>query len=148
MEGFLKIGDTTFDLNTSALYSWAGVMDNEENIGSLMLGIEATFKEGIYDGEEIKPEISIYFYDMNVEEVSEMVGKSIELNDRHKSIEREDFVLLFDDEAFEKYKINVLAVENGEMHIEMSGSIIKDIDEWPLKTVDFYMDCWLAIKII
>ena len=148
MEGFLKIGDTTFDLNTSALYSSAGVMDNEDNIGSLMLGIEATFKEGIYDGEEIKPEISIYFYDMNVEEVSEMVGKSIELNDRHKSIEREDFVLLLDDEAFEKYKINVLAVENGEMHIEMSGSIIKDIDEWPLKTVDFYMDCWLAIKTI
>ena len=51
--------------------------------------LRETFKE------EIKPEISIYFYDMNVEEVSEMVGKSIELNDRHKSIEREDLVATF-----------------------------------------------------
>ena len=148
MEGFLKIGDTTFELNTSALYSKVGVMDSEENEGTYMLAVNVTFQEGIYDGEEIKPDFGIYYYEMNVDDVSKMVGMSIEMNDRHQSIEREDLVVLIENEAFEKYKINILGIENDEMHVEMSGSIIKDIDKWPLETVDFYMDCWLVIDNI
>lgn len=148
MEGFLKIGDTTFGLNTSALYSRVGIMDSEENEGTYMLAVNVTFQEGIYDGEEIKPDFGIYYYEMNVDDVSKMVGMSIEMNDRHQSIEREDLVVLIENEAFEKYKINILGIENDEMHIEMSGSIIKDIDKWPLETVDFYMDCWLVIDNI
>ena len=56
MKGFLRIGDTTFELNDSALYSKALFYLDDEDIDHYIMAINALFKLGLYGDEEVYPE--------------------------------------------------------------------------------------------
>ena len=148
MKGFLRIGDTAFELNDSALYSKALFYLDDEDIDHYIMAINALFKLGLYGDEEVYPEISIYVGKTDFNDVSSMVGMVIEMNDTHISRKKGDVADILGCEAFDKYKTKILEIENGEMHIEVSGQIIKDIDDWPRETEEFYMDVWLTIEYL
>lgn len=148
MKGFIRIANVTFDLNDSSLYSYVTICESDENLDTYMFGIEASFKKGMYENKEVSPIVSTYFFETQVDDISKIIGMTFEINNIHESLGREDNLYLLGKEAFNNYKINVLEIDNNEMHLEMIGSIVKDVDAWPRVCEDFIMDVWLKIDMI
>lgn len=144
MKGTLRLNNNIYNIEASddtKLY----IMESDENEDTITVSVDILFEAGEYDGEDVTPSICINEHETEVENISQLVGKTFCVNNVDEADEREDTFYLFEHEPLENYKMSILEIENDQMHIEITGIAITDGYSKPYKTEEFFIDCWLDI---
>ena len=113
----LIIGSRSFNIdkeNSSLNYSI-------ENNKIISCDIEVNFLEESYKGEKMSPVININTIPLNVEKLTDIKGKILSTNTKEESETREDYLMLYESEPFEKLTVEIISIENSTAHIKLSG---------------------------
>ena len=113
----LIIGSRSFKIdkdNSSLNYSI-------ENNKIISCDIEFNFLEESYKGEKMSPVININTIPLNVEKLTDIKGKILSTNTMEESETREDYLMLYESEPFEKLTVEIISIENSTAHIKLSG---------------------------
>ncbi len=142
--GVMEIGQEQFQLDdcpNTRLY----LFDSDEFEGEITIGFDAWFKNGVYAGETVSPSIAVNEHETHKSSPEELVGMTFAVSDRKEAIEREDMMYIFEHEPILSYSFTVLAIENGQIHIKISGTAVTDGYSRPCVTEPFSADIWLDI---
>ena len=140
--GIAKIGSVQFELDDCS-NTRLFLFESDEFEGEITIGFDAWFKNGEYAGEEVSPSITVNEHETHRSSPKELVGMTFAVSDSEESIEREDTMYIFEHEPILSYSFTVLAIENGQMHIEISGTAVTDGYSRPCVTEPFSADIWL-----
>ena len=113
----LIIGSRSFKIDKENSYLNYSI---ENNI-IISCDIEVNFLEESYKGEKMSPVININTIPLNVEKLTDIKGKILSTNTMEESETREDYLMLYESEPFEKLTVEIISIENSTAHIKLSG---------------------------
>lgn len=134
----LIIGSRSFKIdkdNSSLNYSI-------ENNKIISCDIEFNFLEESYKGEKMSPVININTIPLNVEKLTDIKGKILSTNTMEESETREDYLMLYESEPFEKLTVEIISIENSTAHIKLSGIAFTS----PQKKEDFKLETIIKVS--
>ena len=134
----LIIGSRSFKIdkdNSSLNYSI-------ENNKIISCDIEFNFLEESYKGEKMSPVININTIPLNVEKLTDIKGKILSTNTMEESETREDYLMLYESEPFEKLTVEIISIENSTAHIKLSGVAFTS----PQKKEEFKLEATIKVS--
>lgn len=134
----LIIGSRSFNIdkeNSSLNYSI-------ENNKIISCDIEVNFLEESYKGEKMSPIININTIPLNVEKLTDIKGKILSTNTKEESETREDYLMLYESEPFEKLTVEIISIENSTAHIKLSGVAFTS----PQKKEEFKLEATIKVS--
>lgn len=134
----LIIGSRSFKIdkdNSSLNYSI-------ENNKIISCDIEFNFLEESYKGEKMSPVININTIPLNVEKLTDIKGKILSTNTKEESETREDYLMLYESEPFEKLTVEIISIENSTAHIKLSGVAFTS----PQKKEEFKLEATIKVS--
>ena len=134
----LIIGSRSFKIdkeNSSLNYSI-------ENNKIISCDIEVNFLEESYKGEKMSPVININTIPLNVEKLTDIKGKILSTNTKEESETREDYLMLYESEPFEKLTVEIISIENSTAHIKLSGVAFTS----PQKKEEFKLEATIKVS--
>ena len=134
----LIIGSRSFNIdkeNSSLNYSI-------ENNKIISCDIEFNFLEESYKGEKMSPVININTIPLNVEKLTDIKGKILSTNTKEESETREDYLMLYESEPFEKLTVEIISIENSTAHIKLSGVAFTS----PQKKEEFKLEATIKVS--
>ena len=134
----LIIGSRSFNIdkeNSSLNYSI-------ENNKIISCDIEFNFLEESYKGEKMSPVININTIPLNVEKLTDIKGKILSTNTMEESETREDYLMLYESEPFEKLTVEIISIENSTAHIKLSGVAFTS----PQKKEEFKLEATIKVS--
>lgn len=143
--GKLILGGAAFELDDcedTRLY----IFESNEYEDTFTVSFDARFKEGIFNGEEISPYISIGEHETHKSDISEIVGDVYSVDSPEEADEREDLLYIYEHEPFVKYSLKILEMSEKMVHISMEGTAITDGYSVPYETADFSGDFWFRSR--
>lgn len=102
----LIIGSRSFNVDKENSYLNYSI---ENNI-IISCDIEIDFLEGNYKGEKLSPFININTIPLNVEKLTDIKGKILSTNTKEESETREDYLMLYESEPFEKLTVEIISI--------------------------------------
>lgn len=140
----LKLGkyifEEEFENSSLTVYIGAPAKGSEWNI-------DCSFKQALYEGEMVCPEIIINTIHTKQCDIDGFVGEEFATKDIQESDDREDSLYIFEHEPFEKMKVKITAIDQGQARIVCEGTAVEDGYAVPVKTVKFEWDCWLPVVV-
>lgn len=133
----LIIGSRSFNVDKENSYLNYSI---ENNI-IISCDIEIDFLEGNYKGEKLSPFININTIPLNVEKLTDIKGKILSTNTKEESETREDYLMLYESEPFEKLTVEIISIENSTAHIKLSGVAFTS----PQKKEDFKLEATIKL---
>ncbi len=113
----LIIGSRSFNIDKENSFLNYSVENNK----IISCDLEINFLEGNYKGEKLTPFININTIPLNVEKLTDIKGKILSTNTKEESETREDYLMLYESEPFEKLTVEIISIENSTAHIKLSG---------------------------
>lgn len=142
MNGMLNLGGNIYEVEEcteTRLY----IMESDEEEGTITVSVDIVFKEGEFEGENVRPSICINEHETGVCDFSELAGCAFSVESVEESEEREDTFYLFEHEPMENYQFTIMEMKESKVHIVITGIAITDGYSDPYKTDEFSIDCWL-----
>ena len=135
----LIIGSRSFKINeeSSSLYY------SVENNKIVSCDIEMDFLEGNYKNEKISPIININTIPLNVEKIMDLKGIILSTKTPEESDTREDYLMLYESEPFEKLTVEIISIKENKAHIKLSGIAITDGYTKPYKKEEFKVEAMI-----
>lgn len=117
--------------------------DDED--GKFSISFDIDYLSNQVEEEEWCPRLCINWFEVGTRDLFKLVGRSFSCENIQKSMEREDSFYLYEHEPFVEYRFTILAVENKKIHIEGSGTIVRDGYADPYTTAHFALNGWLPV---
>ena len=134
----LIIGSRSFNIDKENSFLNYSVENNK----IISCDLEINFLEGNYKGEKLTPFININTIPLNVEKLTDIKGKILSTNTMEESETREDYLMLYESEPFEKLTVEIISIENSTAHIKLSGVAFTS----PQKKEEFKLEATIKVS--
>ena len=134
----LIIGSRSFKIDKENSYLNYSIENNK----IISCDIEFNFLEESYKGEKMSPVININTIPLNVEKLTDIKGKILSTNTMEESETREDYLMLYESEPFEKLTVEIISIENSTAHIKLSGVAFTS----PQKKEEFKLEATIKVS--
>ena len=134
----LIIGSRSFNIDKENSFLNYSVENNK----IISCDIEVNFLEESYKGEKMSPIININTIPLNVEKLTDIKGKILSTNTKEESETREDYLMLYESEPFEKLTVEIISIENSTAHIKLSGVAFTS----PQKKEEFKLEATIKVS--
>ena len=134
----LIIGSRSFNIDKENSFLNYSVENNK----IISCDLEINFLEGNYKGEKLTPFININTIPLNVEKLTDIKGKILSTNTKEESETREDYLMLYESEPFEKLTVEIISIENSTAHIKLSGVAFTS----PQKKEEFKLEATIKVS--
>ena len=134
----LIIGSRSFNIDKENSFLNYSVENNK----IISCDLEINFLEGNYKGEKLTPFININTIPLNVEKLTYIKGKILSTNTKEESETREDYLMLYESEPFEKLTVEIISIENSAAHIKLSGVAFTS----PQKKEEFKLEATIKVS--
>ena len=140
--GKLNIGGYEFqvkDCGSTKLY----IFDNDEDIDeerdfiTKTISMDVCFEKGQFGNESVSPKLVINEIPTGKADIRDTIGMEYEVGCVEESIEREDTLYVFEHEPLINYKLKIIGIEDGLMHLKISGTAVTDGYSTPVQTAGF-----------
>ncbi len=134
----LIIGSRSFNIDKENSFLNYSVENNK----IISCDLEINFLEGNYKEEKLTPFININTIPLNVEKLTDIKGKILSTNTKEESETREDYLMLYESEPFEKLIVEIISIENSTAHIKLSGVAFTS----PQKKEEFKLEATIKVS--
>jgi len=131
-----------FEVDEKQSWFYVEVGDNQ----TLRFSLDIICKDGEYEDELCNPCVIINAFNTRALNVQELVGFEAAVQTLEESDEREDMFYLFEHEPFVEYSLNILQLENKNIHVHLKGIAVIDGYADPFIKAPFEADCWLRVR--
>jgi hypothetical protein len=138
----LTLKNTVFEVDEEQSRFYIEIGDNQH----LRFSLDIICKDGEYESELCNPCVMINSFDTQALTVQDLVGLEVVVQTLEESDEREDMFYLFEHEPFVEYTLNILQIEDENVHVHLKGIAVIDGYADPFIKAPFEADCWLRIR--